>query len=570
MKWARVIGLALTVALTLPDGAAAQQARRTPRVDPMTASIKGVITASDSGAPVRGAEIRVSSRSGSNRLVTTDGDGLYAVTDLPAGEYRLTASRSGFTSLVYGQRRPLEAPVAIDLAVGETYTANVALIRGGAIQGRLVDEFGEPIAGVGVHALRSRLLQGQRRLQSISAGDQTDDTGSFRLYGLPSGDYYVTASPGGQTDAVRRPPPIYYPGTPSFAEAQPITIGAGTEVSADFQITPIRTASVSGIVLNSSGAPARAMVQLASEVVGSGPSLDGGQTQPAFTLIADSRPDGTFTIENVPPGPYTLNAMLAFSPYAEGLVAAARNAEMTREQRLRAMENPAFQMRETASLPVTVSGENLSGVTVTTGRGATLKGMFVADSAVVQALPTTLRASVRQVRAGGGVSMMGSGRNSFQAAGMTGPFYIDVQGVPDGWTVRQISVEGADVTDEAIDLKRQTADARIVLTNRITTLAGIVQARRDPARHIVVAFPNDESRWAYPSRYVRAARADERGRFRIAGLPPNERYYAVAVDYLEDGEEHDPQLLERLRAHATTFSLGDGEQRTVYLDPVER
>jgi hypothetical protein len=563
-----VIGLVLTVVLASPAAVAAQQARA-PRADPMTASIKGMITASDTGAPVRGAEIRLSSRSGLNRLVTTDGDGLYAVTDLPAGEYRLTASRSGFTSLVYGQRRPLEAPVPIDLSVGATFTANVALIRGGAIQGRVVDEFGEPIAGVGVHALRSRLLQGQRRLQRTGAGDQTDDTGSFRLYGLPPGDYYVTASPGGQADAVRRPPSIFYPGTPSFADAQPITIGAGTEVSADFQITPVRTASVSGIVLNSSGAPARAMVQLTSEVVGLGPSLDGGQTQPALSLIADSRPDGTFTIENVPPGPYTLNAMLAFSPYAEGFVAAARNGEMTREQRLKAIENPAFQMRETASLPVTVSGEHLSGITVTTGRGGTLKGVFVADSGVVQALPTTLRANVRQVRAGG-VSMMGAGRNSFQAAGMNGPFYIDVQGVPDGWTVRQITVEGVDVTDEPIDLKGQTADARIVLTNRVTTLTGIVQARRDPARHIVVTFPDDESRWAYPSRYVRAARADDRGRFRIAGLPPNERYYVVAVDALEDGEEHDPQLLERLRAHATTLSLGDGEQRAVYLEPTTR
>ena len=130
---ARVIGLLLAVALASPAGVAAQQARRAQRVDPMTASIKGVITASDTGAPVRGAEIRLSSRGGSNRLVTTDGDGLYAVTDLPAGEYRLTASRSGFTSLVYGQRRPLEAPVPIDLAVGGTFTANVALIRGGAI-----------------------------------------------------------------------------------------------------------------------------------------------------------------------------------------------------------------------------------------------------------------------------------------------------------------------------------------------------------------------------------------------------------------------------------------------------
>jgi len=83
-----------------------------------------------------------------------------------------------------------------------------------------------------------------------------------------------------------------------------------------------------------------------------------------------------------------------------------------------------------------------------------------------------------------------------------------------------------------------------------------------------VVFPDDVARWSYPSRYVRTARANERGHFRISGLPPNERYFAVAVDFLEEGEEQDPQFLERLRSQAMTFSLREGEQRSVYLDPV--
>jgi hypothetical protein len=69
---------------------------------------------------------------------------------------------------------------------------------------------------------------------------------------------------------------------------------------------------------------------------------------------------------------------------------------------------------------------------------------------------------------------------------------------------------------------------------------------------------------------VRTARVDDSGRFSIAGLPANERYYAVAVDHLEEGEEQDTQVLEGLRARATTFSLGEGERRSVALDPVAR
>ena len=58
---------------------------------------------------------------------------------------------------------------------------------------------------------------------------------------------------------------------------------------------------------------------------------------------------------------------------------------------------------------------------------------------------------------------------------------------------------------------------------------------------------------------------DEQGRFRIAGLPPYERYLAIAPDYLEDGEHTDPEFLERIRVRATTVEIGDGEHKIMNL-----
>ena len=49
----------------------------------------------------------------------------------------------------------------------------------------------------------------------------------------------------GLIDAVKRDPPVYYPGTMNFAEAQPITLGAGAEASADFQIVEVARAATS-------------------------------------------------------------------------------------------------------------------------------------------------------------------------------------------------------------------------------------------------------------------------------------------------------------------------------------
>ncbi len=170
----------------------------------------------------------------------------------------------------------------------------------------MLDEFGDPSVGTRVQVLRNRAEGGGRRLLPVGMADQTDDTGAFRIYGLPPGEYYVAASTG-LIDAIKRDPPVYYPGTMSFAEAQPITLGAGAEASADFQIIDVaRAATVSGVVLTSSGAPAPgAMVNLSSNTVSATPGAQG-----VAMLHADAGPDGTFSIQNVPPGPYTITAQL--------------------------------------------------------------------------------------------------------------------------------------------------------------------------------------------------------------------------------------------------------------------
>ena len=562
----RMAVVAVALVLMSSGGISAQGTRpRAQRVDPQTATIRGSVTTAGTGAPVRGAEVRVSSSGSYSRLVTTDGDGLFEISNLPAGEYRLTVSRAGFSSLQFGQRRPFETPTLIDLSEGETVTASMALPRGGAIFGRIYDQFGEPVTGTRVQALRSRIVEGKRRLQGEGAGDQTDDTGAFRLYGLAPGDYFVAAS-AGAVDSVSREPPIYFPGTPNLTEAQPIAIGPGAEVAADFPLTPVRNATVSGVVLDAAGVPVEAMVGLVSDAVGLGltTELSG---PPSFRISADSGPDGAFTIENVPPGPYTLTANGSF---AAGLAAGIAAADPTAGPS-KAMQDLIAHGPESASLPIVVSGDDVEGITLTLRHGGVLSGNFVADSGVVRALPTGLRVVARSANGGSGMSMMQGGRgNAFRVSGMNGPFRLDLQGLPENWAVSQITVNGTDVTDAPIDLNGQNATARIVLTDRVTTVSGVVQWRRDAADRIVVVFADDSTRWAYPSRYVRTTRADEQGRFQIAGLPPGERYLALALDYLEDGDEQDELLLDQLRSRATTFSLSEGEQRSIYLDLVSR
>jgi hypothetical protein len=81
---------------------------------------------------------------------------------------------------------------------------------------------------------------------------------------------------------------------------------------------------------------------------------------------------------------------------------------------------------------------------------------------------------------------------------------------------------------------------------------------------VVVAFSTDTSKWGFQTRFVRAIRPNQDGRFSVKGLPPDD-YYVIALDYLEMGEESDPEQLEKWKSAATRVTLADGEQKTLTL-----
>ena len=78
-----------------------------------------------------------------------------------------------------------------------------------------------------------------------------------------------------------------------------------------------------------------------------------------------------------------------------------------------------------------------------------------------------------------------------------------------------------------------------------------------------VAF--DSQHWSLPlSRWVTGTRPDQEGRFRVRNMPPGS-YNIIAVDYVEAGSWGDPELLERLKAHARRITLTDGGSERVEL-----
>lgn len=524
-----------------------------------TAVIRGYVVTADTGAPIRRAVVRATApESRSTGVANTDKEGRFEIKELPAGRYTLAASKGGFVTMQYGQRRPNEGGTFIELADGQMADkVTLALPRGGAITGRILDEFGEPVAGIQITAMRYGFMGGTRRLVPAT-GDgamaRTDDLGTYRLFGLPPGEYYVSASDrgglmlgGGGAVAVSLSgvepegfAPTYYPGTPNIAEAQRISIRAGQEASASFALVVARLARIAGRVVNSRGEPtARGMVMLAPADSAVMPMISFG---PSNMLGAD----GSFALPNVAPGRYHLVVRPAGLP-GEG--------------------------REFANMPLTVGDEDIDNLVVVTSAGATARGVIVSDDGSLPAF----RADAVQVVAGQlepGVALAGNNMASvkddysFEITGLFERRTIRaVTTNAPGWYLKGVYLDGVDVTDTGIEFQpgREVEGIQIVMTQRTTTLSGLVTDAR--GRLVldasVVVFPANRDRWTFQSRFIRAARPDTEGRYSITSLPPDDDYRIIAVRNLESGQANDPEFLARALEEAARFALAENETKVV-------
>lgn len=509
--------------------------------------IRGVVTAADTNTPLRRAQVVASSaQNGPPRAASSDANGRFELAGLPAGQWTVTASKGGFVSQQYGQRRSLESVAPIDLGDGQRFTANFALSRGGVITGRISDEYGDPVTGARVEVLRLQTAQGRRRLVPAGTANQTDDTGAFRVYGLDPGEYYVGARFQVAFQPGDRPPanfaPVYYPGTGNLADALRIKVEASAEQSGiNFAVIPVRVVTISGTVTDTAGSPAQAVIALQSTSAIDGPLNVRAQSR--------SSPDGSFSINDVAPGEYTL--------------------EVNTVQGRGGATAP-----EVASIPLVVGSDDVTGLAIVTSKGGAIRGSVATDGGT---RPTTTNLQVSAQPIGGGlrgtglVAQVGSS-GTFELAGLAGSYALRVDRVPDGWAVKSITLNGREMADVAFDVRgTDQIAARIVLTDRINELTGTVRAGgQASANASVVVFPEDPAFWPFPSRRVRTTRVDKDGVFRLRALPPGQRYLAIAVDYLEQGEFQDPEFLQRMKPRGVAITLGDGETKNIELPLIER
>jgi hypothetical protein len=262
-------------------------------------------------------------------------------------------------------------------------------------------------------------------------------------------------------------------------------------------------------------------------------------------------------LNNVPPGDYSLDV----------------------QQRPQNMRNLGARQLEFASVPVSVAGDDISGLTILTTPGISVSGRVVFEGQKTQS--TTARGMQISATASSGLQsimglagrMIGGGRidenGTFELRGILGPQSLRVTGVPNGWVLKSITLEGEDITDVPYDFKAGSNVTGIVitLTDRVTDVSGIVRDSRGEAvkDYVLVVFPEDPELWVGNSRFVRTTRPNQEGSFSLKGLPPA-RYLAAVIDSLENGAQNDPAVLEQLRPRARRFELTEGQTLSLTLD----
>ena len=563
MNASRFAVCVLVLAVITPASAAAQDTKGTAR-------IRGTVTAADTGRPIRRATVRLSTTRGTSVSTTTDVDGHFQFPDLTAGEYTLTAIRAGYVQMAFGQQSSGGEAQRVRLTAGQRFdSAHIRLPRGGAISGRVFDEFGDPIPEAHVQAFRAQYVQGMRRLSQVN-GVFSNDIGEFRLYGLPPGTYYVSGTVrsgelpvGGDLTGARTAAgaegfaQTFYPTGFAPADARPMRVEAAQEIAnVDFQLQPARLVRVSGRVVDSRGRPVPGMAVIVNSA------------RPDAVLIGSTRmaktdADGHFRITGMSPGEYRLDAR--DTAELEAIAKTGRVVGISQD------ENAA----EFASVPLTVGGEDLDGFVVTTSRGHSLSGRLLVEGGTLdRAALQKVSVGTYDVGAGGALSgllLMASGNVqpdlTFHVRGVVGTRVIRVDGLPEGWALKTVQADGIDVTDAGVHIRgSDVIDVNVIVAPSAEASGAVVDAREHPAGdRTVIVFPEDARRWTgFMNRYVVSVRAAADGTFTIRALPPGS-YFIAVVDPVAESEWMAPENLERLRASATKFSIVEGQKKTLRL-----
>jgi hypothetical protein len=521
-----------------------------------TGSIRGRVT-DTAGHPIARAEVSAGPDAGQveGRITLTDTDGRYEIANLPEGTYTIVVNKTNYVRTSWGEARPEGPGKRIPLADGQKLAnMNVRVAHAGAITGRVVDEFGDPVSDVFIQSMRYQYVQGSWRLLPSGRGGRTNDLGEFRIFGLTPGQYVVSATlrdfSANTSDTNDRSgyAPTFYPGTGNPADAQRLAIAPGQTITGiTLPLLPIQTAKISGTVVDVDGRPpASGFVNVTAKSAAT-----------VMNMGVPLRNEGQFTVNGVPPGEYIVRAMNQNGNSAEGAVA-----------------------------EVTVSGSDVTGLQLVMAKPSTIHGRIIFTESANGSSPPKPTAfdlgAVREWAIGQPVRSPSKIKDdgTFDISLLTGHVQLraapvgpgqGVNGPPPGtpppWRINRVLFNGADVGDSGLDvpLNGTIDDVVVEMTNHSSEATGsVTDADGKIVRDVfVIVFAQDPARWTVQTRWLAVSRPGLDDKFHARLLAGE--YYVVAMSDVEPNAWTDPDFLSLAREHAIKFAIADGETKTIDL-----
>ena len=526
---------------------------------PSGSTVRGTVTYSDTGRPLRNAKVAVYNNEpvASELHGITDWRGKFAIEGIPAGRYLLVVDAPGILNPPQGVRtspRPKipqlslsgERDLFTELVVDGTDSVDnvrIHAVRGGVITGRVVTDDDQPLPKAEIKLLRKQ--DGKWLPVKFTWEDyrihrkdlRTDPNGVYRIAGLPAGDYLVRASES-PLDIDQNPLPddvyrsgsfmmAYYPSATSVEEAQAITVVEGSESTGiDIRFSDRTPYSIAGKVFgpeNQPGFNARIRIERQDEL---------GYVDAEFEVTTYGGIDGSWRIPGVPAGDYVLTV---FGPMQE-----------------EPKENAPMLGVAPKRLNIRVANGHVVVPDIKLGWGATVSGKMTLDGKPFKGSEEffprllwagtgafDLRSPSNPMSSSDRFSNMGSTRvgedGSFSVASLAaGKYWFAMSAATkQNFYLKSVTRKGVDLTQTPIKLKDDIVleDVVVALASDFASIEGELtlsegQAKRSLRDAVVVLAPaNDATRRTQPE--LHTAQADVVGKFNFTCAPGE--YFVVAL-----------------------------------------
>ena len=512
---ARCLPAVLVAIISLPVVLCAQstkQAIKAPR-----GTVSGRVTIKDKGVPGVAVGLRKSDFNNpyeSFLRATTDPDGFYRITNVPAGAYEIAPSAPAY--IIADSNNSQDKTVV----VGEDENVegiNFSLVRGGVVTGKVIDAEGRPVIQqqVNLFSVESFNQQTPQRPVYASRNAITDDRGIYRMYGLRPGRYKVATGRGENTFSGNfgrsrtSYKQVFHPDVTEEPKATVIEVSEGSEAAnVDIKLgAAMETFSVSGRVIDGEkGLPvpnARFGLQ----------RLAGERTEFVGTSVV-SDAQGEFLIDNLIPGKYTIFMF----------------------------QNVSTELRAD-SFSFDVIDQDVTGVVVKLVKGASLAGVVVLESEDKAVLQKLQQLQLRAYVMVQGVSSYSQGSTSpiaadgtFRLPGLSaGTANLVLNSTmggmpPKGFAISRIERDGVVTPRVEVKEGEQIAGLRVFVTFGSATIRGVVKFENGelpPGAQLYVRLmkPNQPG----PGFGFRPPPVDSRGHFLMEGIPGGDYELIVQV-----------------------------------------